>query len=83
MPLAPGTGDADWLAGVSALCALVRQRGADAIVVSLGVDAAVADPESQLRVNANGYRRAGELTGAFGPVVAGRRAATTCPRSAA
>ena len=40
------------------------------MVVSLGVDAAAADPESPLRVSADGYRRAGELIGALGPVVA-------------
>ena len=70
VPLAPGTGDAAWLEGVSALCEHVRGRGADAIVVSLGVDAAAADPESPLQVSAEGYRRAGEMIGALGPVVA-------------
>ncbi len=70
LPLAPGTGDAGWLAAVDALCAEVRQRGADAIVVSLGVDAAAADPESPLQVTADGYRRAGQRIGALGPVVA-------------
>ena len=70
LPLAPGTGDAGWLAAVAGLCARARRRGADAVVVSLGVDAAEADPESPLRVSADGYRRAGELIGALGPVVA-------------
>jgi acetoin utilization deacetylase AcuC-like enzyme len=70
LPLAPGTGDEGWLAAVAALCAEVADRGCDAIVVSLGVDAADADPESPLRVSADGYRAAGELIGALGPVVA-------------
>jgi len=70
LPLAPGTGDDGWLDAVAALCADVRGRGADVVVVSLGVDAAEADPESPLRVSADGYRRAGELIGALGPVVA-------------
>ncbi len=71
VPLAPGTGDAGWLAGVEVLCADVRSRGADAVVVSLGVDAASADPESPLRVSADGYRRGGELIGSLGvPIVA-------------
>jgi acetoin utilization deacetylase AcuC-like enzyme len=52
---------------VRELCADVRRRGADAIVVSLGVDAAAADPESPLLVTAEGYRAAGELIGALGP----------------
>jgi acetoin utilization deacetylase AcuC-like enzyme len=70
LPLRPGTGDSDWLAAVEALCADVRDRGADATVVSLGVDAAAADPESPLQVTEAAYRRAGELIGALGPVVA-------------
>ena len=68
VPLAPGTGDADWLAAVAKLCGDVRRDGADAIVLSLGVDAAAADPESPLQVTAAGYRAAGELIGELGPV---------------
>ncbi len=70
LPLAPGTGDDAWLDAVEVLCGDVRERGADAVVVSLGVDAAAADPESPLQVTADGYRRAGQLIGALGPVVA-------------
>ncbi len=70
IPLAPGTGDDDWLAAVRALCADVRQRGADAVVLSLGVDAAADDPESPLEVSADGYYRAGELIAPLAPVVA-------------
>ncbi len=66
VPLAPGTGDEGWLEAVGVLCADVRARGADAVVVSLGVDAALDDPESPLRVSADGYRRAGELIGRLG-----------------
>jgi len=69
LPLAPGTGDDDWLAAIGALCADVRRRGADALVLSLGVDAATGDPESPLQVSEDGYRRAGELIGALGPAV--------------
>jgi acetoin utilization deacetylase AcuC-like enzyme len=68
LPLAPGTGDAGWLAAVAQLCADVRDHGAQAIVLSLGVDAAAADPESPLRVTAAGYQAAGELIGGLGPV---------------
>jgi acetoin utilization deacetylase AcuC-like enzyme len=70
LPLAAGTRDDGWLPAVRSLCADVDRRGADAIVVSLGVDAAAADPESPLQVTADGYRAAGELIGALGPVVA-------------
>ncbi len=69
LPLTPGTGDSDWLTAVDVLCADVRAAGADALVVSLGVDAAAADPESPLRVSADGYRQAGERVGALGPSV--------------
>jgi acetoin utilization deacetylase AcuC-like enzyme len=70
IPLAPGSGDNAWLDAVSQLCAAVRRHGAEAIVLSLGVDAAAADPESPLQVTADGYRAAGELIGALGPVAA-------------
>jgi acetoin utilization deacetylase AcuC-like enzyme len=61
VPLAPESGDGPWLEGVRTLASAVRRHGATALVVSLGVDAAAADPESPLRVSVEGYRRAGEL----------------------
>ncbi len=70
LPVAPGTGDDRWLAAVEQLCQDVRQHGAEAIVLSLGTDAAAADPESPLQVTAAGYRAAGELIGSLGPVTA-------------
>jgi|HubBroStandDraft_5_1064220.scaffolds.fasta_scaffold33739_3 acetoin utilization deacetylase AcuC-like enzyme len=69
LPLAPGTGDDDWLAAVAQLCRDAAAHGANAIVLSLGVDAAAADPESPLQVSAAGYLAAGQLIGALGPVV--------------
>jgi acetoin utilization deacetylase AcuC-like enzyme len=63
VPLAPGTGDEGWLAGVERLAAFARERGAGALVVALGVDAAAGDPESPLRVTADGFRRAGRALG--------------------
>jgi acetoin utilization deacetylase AcuC-like enzyme len=70
LPLAPGSGDDVWLGAVDDLCALVRDFAADAIVLSLGVDAAAADPESPLQVTAAAYRSAGDLIGRLGPVAA-------------
>jgi acetoin utilization deacetylase AcuC-like enzyme len=70
IPLPPGAGDEDWLAAVGQLCAEARDHGADAVVLSLGVDAAAADPESPLRVTAGAYHAAGRLIGGIGPVVA-------------
>jgi acetoin utilization deacetylase AcuC-like enzyme len=64
LPLAPGSGDGEWLAAVARAAALAD--GSTALVVSLGVDAAAADPESPLRVSAAGYREAGRILGALG-----------------
>ncbi len=69
LPLPPGTGDDGWLAAVGALCAEARGLRPDAVVVSLGLDAAEADPESPLRVTEAGYREAGRRIAALGPAV--------------
>jgi acetoin utilization deacetylase AcuC-like enzyme len=63
-PLAPGSGDDAWLAAVAGL--VEWARGARALVVALGVDAAAGDPESPLRVTPAGFRAAGRLIGATG-----------------
>jgi acetoin utilization deacetylase AcuC-like enzyme len=64
MPLAPGSGDTEWLAAVDELLECVRD--AYVLVVSLGVDAAGTDPESPLEVTANGFREAGRRIGRVG-----------------
>ena len=64
LPLAEGTGDAPWLEAVRHLAD--DAAGADALVVSLGVDAAADDPESPLQVTADGYAAAGRLLGSLG-----------------
>lgn len=64
LPLAEGTGDGPWLEAVANLTEWVS--GCDALVVSLGVDAAADDPESPLLVTADGYRDAGRLLGGLG-----------------
>jgi acetoin utilization deacetylase AcuC-like enzyme len=68
-PLPPGTGDEGWLAAVRDLCAAAAAHRPGAVVVSLGLDAAEADPESPLRVTEAGYREAGRLTAALAPTV--------------
>ncbi|MFM2077096.1 MAG: hypothetical protein RJA49_986 [Actinomycetota bacterium] len=65
VPLPEGTGDAGWLHGVDLLLQAVELHGSDALVVSLGVDAAVADPNSPLEVTAQGFREAGRRLGAL------------------
>lgn len=69
LPLPPGTGDTGWLAAVELLCDDVRAFGAEAVVLSLGLDAAASDPESPLQVTADGYHRAAQRIAALGPTV--------------
>ena len=64
LPLSEATGDEPWLAAVAELAAWVSD--CDALVVSLGVDAAADDPESPLLVTADGYREAGRLLAGTG-----------------
>ncbi len=71
IPLAEGTPDEVWLEGVSVLVDAVRGHGSTALVVSLGVDAAINDPESPLQITEAGYRQAGEQLATLGlPTVA-------------
>jgi len=69
LPLVAGAGDDEWLAALDVLCADVAALGADAVVVSLGLDAAAADPESPLQITEAGYQAAGRRVAAFGPTV--------------
>ncbi len=66
VPLPEGAGDDAWLAAVADLSAWTLGQGCSALVVSLGVDAAVDDPESPLLVTQHGYREAGRTLGATG-----------------
>jgi acetoin utilization deacetylase AcuC-like enzyme len=66
LPLAPGSGDEEWLEAVRSLAEWARAGGAEALVVALGVDAAAGDPESPLAVTAAGFRAAGRELGALG-----------------
>jgi acetoin utilization deacetylase AcuC-like enzyme len=66
LPLPEGTGDTPWLEAVAQLRDWVAASGCDALVVSLGVDAAAEDPESPLEVTAAGYHAAGRLLGGLG-----------------
>jgi acetoin utilization deacetylase AcuC-like enzyme len=64
LPLPEGTGDGPWVEAVAELAGWVGD--CDALVVSLGVDAAGDDPESPLQVTADGFRAAGSALGALG-----------------
>ena len=63
VPVPPGSGDDRWLAAVGEVADWAAARGARALVVALGVDAAAGDPESPLEVSPGGFRAAGELLG--------------------
>lgn len=70
-PLAEGTDDDGWVPVVADLAEAVAGAGATALVVSLGVDAAVDDPESPLAVSEAGYHSAGRILASLGlPLVA-------------
>jgi acetoin utilization deacetylase AcuC-like enzyme len=66
LPLAPGSGDDKWLAAIEDLAAWTRERGAAALVVALGVDAAGDDPEAPLNVSVAGFETAGRLLAGLG-----------------
>jgi acetoin utilization deacetylase AcuC-like enzyme len=70
LPLAPGTGDEGWLSALGEIRAAVVDFSPDAVVVSLGVDAAAADPESPLAISIDGFREAGRLLAGLAPCVA-------------
>ncbi len=66
VPLAPGSADARWLQGVDRLAEAAVRFGADALVVSLGVDASRDDPESPLQVSRDGYGATGRVLAGLG-----------------
>jgi acetoin utilization deacetylase AcuC-like enzyme len=70
LPLARGTGSAAWREAMrTALAAIARSR-ADALVVSLGVDAFEGDPISGFRLRSDDFLRIGEdLAGAGLPTL--------------
>lgn len=61
LPLSPGIGDGAWLTAVSQLAEMASDG--DALVVSLGVDAEISDPESPLEITAAGFAEAGRILG--------------------
>ena len=61
-----GTGDPGWLAALDGLLGHLTTYRPEALVVSLGVDAAGADPESPLDVTTNGFAAAGARLATLG-----------------
>lgn len=65
VPLAPGSGDGDWLSAVDRLVDAARAHASKALVVPLGVDAAEGDDNAPLEVTETGFREAGRRLGAL------------------
>ncbi|HET7846355.1 MAG TPA: histone deacetylase family protein, partial [Acidimicrobiia bacterium] len=66
LPLQPGSGDPEFLDALERACGAVARFNPDAVVVSMGVDAGAADPESPLRVSNEGFAAAGLRIAALG-----------------
>lgn len=64
-PLPWATGDAMWIEAIERALARVREYGADAIVVSLGLDASEHDPASTFKITNDGFAQAGRAFGAL------------------
>ena len=59
LPLPARSGDDDFLAALETACTRIAAFGAEALVVSLGVDAHEADPTAGLAITFDGFRRIG------------------------
>lgn len=66
LPLPKGAGDEAFLAALETACGRIRACQAEALVVSLGVDAHEADPTEGLKVTFDGFRRIGARLAAIG-----------------
>ena len=66
LPLPPGTGAGDWMAALDHALATIRDAGAEALVISLGVDAFIGDPISAFRLDSADFVIAGQRIGAAG-----------------
>jgi acetoin utilization deacetylase AcuC-like enzyme len=66
LPLPRGTGDADYLKTLATALQRVRSFGTDALVVALGLDAAIDDPFQGLAVTKDGFARIGAALAATG-----------------
>lgn len=60
LPLPAGAPAADWFSALERALAAIAQHGADALVVSLGVDAWEGDPISSFRLKTSDYGMLGE-----------------------
>ena len=66
LPLAAGSSAAVWCEALALACARVARHGADALVVSLGLDTFAGDPISTFQLQADDFARLGERLAALG-----------------
>ena len=66
LPLPKGTLAATWFAALETALAAITRHGAEALVVSLGVDAYEGDPISHFKLASQDFSRLGERLGAIG-----------------
>lgn len=60
VPLAAGASAAQWFAALETACIKINAYGADALVVSLGVDGFAGDPASRVSLSTSDFLRIGE-----------------------
>ncbi|MEX2550659.1 MAG: histone deacetylase family protein [Nitriliruptoraceae bacterium] len=65
LPLAPGTGEDDYLRAVEIACELTTTFAPASVVISLGFDAAEVDPVGGLSVRTDAFDRLGRLLAAL------------------
>lgn len=66
LPMPPGTGWSRWSEALDLALDAIRAHGADALVVSLGVDAFERDPISAFRLTSDDFTRAGAAIARLG-----------------
>jgi len=66
LPLPAGSAASTWFEALELACARIARHGADALVVSLGLDTFAGDPISTFALQADDFSRLGERLGRLG-----------------
>ena len=66
LPLPAGSAASTWFEALDVACARIARHGADALVVSLGLDTFAGDPISTFALQADDFSRLGERLGRLG-----------------
>ena len=65
-PLAAGSDNARWFAALEAACGRIQAHGAEALVISLGVDTFEGDPISRFHLRTPEFQRLGQRLATLG-----------------